>query len=186
MAGKKGSGKKKAKVRATGTKAKAAPVPTAAETAAFLGAKMTKALTPAQVKSLLKPLPGYTNVLDDAAAQYEEDGSILAVKGVSASALLDVKARQRDLSKREEIAKEVHRSLYEQRMQADDEGIGMLRGIGRRINALAEDHPELLTNWKSVLDFLAEFAPPGKKASTDDGSGGGGDVTTTVAKLSKK
>jgi hypothetical protein len=143
----------------------AAAAPTSKQLADFLGVVITKPLTTAQIQKLLKALPGYVNVLDDAADQYAEDGDLLRVKDVSASALEDLKAKQRDLARREAVAHEVYRSVYEQRLAVDNDAMAMLRSITRRIAALSDDHPELRTNWKNVLDFMAQFSPPGKKPS---------------------
>jgi hypothetical protein len=51
----------------------------------------------------------------------------------------------------------VYRSVYEQRLQAADEGMGMLFKIARRIEAVAEDDPDIRVRWKSLLDFLSKF-----------------------------
>lgn len=168
-----------------GAQAKAAgAAPTAAALAAFLGVRITPRLTTPQVRKLLKPLPGYVNVLDDAADQYEIDADVLAASGVSATALRDIKARQRALAKREAVAEQVYVSVYQQRMQVDDEAIGMLRKITRRIAALAEDHPDLRVDWKNVLDFMAQFSP-GRPGPSDQPDPSGGQPTDDAAAAKK-
>ncbi len=139
--------------------AAAAEVPTAQAFAAMIGAKITPRLATAQVRALVKAPPGYVNVLDDAADQYEIDEGTLRVKDVSADALRALKAAQKLLAKREAVAQEVYRSLYEQRLQLDSQAMKMLQAIGRRIAAMKPDHPELGVDWKSVTDFLAEYHP---------------------------
>lgn len=156
MAAKRPATKKQA-VKKAGDAKKGKAVPSAAAVAAFVGVTLTKRMTPAQIGALLKALPGYVNVLDDAAELYEEDGKVLAIKGVTAAGLLATKAEQKTLVAQEAAAETVYRSIYEQRLVADDRGIDMLRKIARRVGALSEDDPTLIPRWKPVLDFLAQF-----------------------------
>jgi hypothetical protein len=137
------------------------------DVATFLGVGLTKRMKPAEVAALKKALPGYVNVLDDAAEQYDKDAKVLAIKGVSAAELLAIKATQKALAEREAVAEAVYRSIYEQRLAADDRGIDMLRKIARRVGALAEDDPTLPIRWKSVLDFLAQFQGGGRPSTPD-------------------
>jgi hypothetical protein len=58
-------------------------------------------------------------------------------------------------------------SAYHQRLVVDDEAVGMLRIIARRIQSRAEESPELPIRYKAMLDFLAKFGggrKPGKAA----------------------
>jgi hypothetical protein len=139
-------------------RATAAIVPTSKALAALLGVAMSKPLDPKQVARLRRPLPGYTTVLDDAAARLDAE-TVLSVKGVTPDGLLGAKASREDLAAREGVAYAVYRSIYEQRMEVDDQAIEMLQKLVRRIEALTEDDPELPVRWKPILDFMAQFRP---------------------------
>lgn len=79
--------------------------------------------------------------------------------------LLAAQARLKELSAREGVVEAVHRSIYEQRLQADDQAMGMLLKVARRIDTASEDDPDVRVRWKSVLDFLSKFRR-GPSAST--------------------
>ena len=57
----------------------------------------------------------------------------------------------------EGVAETLYRSIYEQRLQTDDQAIGMLQKIARRVDALTEDDPGLPDRWRFLMDFLGEF-----------------------------
>lgn len=144
--------------------------------AAALGVTLTAPMKTAQVQSLRKATPGYVNVLDDAAAQLGKDAGALALKDITPAALLATKAEQKRLAAREDVAQVVYRSIYEQRLALDDRGMKMLDKIARRVNAMAEDDPELLARWQFLTDYLAEFRPgrgPGGAAGAGAAGAGG-------------
>jgi hypothetical protein len=148
-------------------------VPTSKDLAAALGVSLTKPLDAKQVARLRKALPGYTNVLDDAAARLGAETE-LSVKGVTPDGLLRAKASREDLEAREAVAYAVYRPIYEQRLQVDDQAIEMLQKRVRRVDALTEDDAELPSRWKPILDFMAQFrpGPKGKPAPAPAANGG--------------
>ncbi|HEX2572571.1 MAG TPA: hypothetical protein VH877_23690 [Polyangia bacterium] len=125
--------------------------------AQMLGVQLTRRLKTDQVRRLRKGLPGYVGMLDDAARQLQEDADVLGLKDVTPETLLATQEEQKYLSAREATAEMVYRAIYEQRLQVDDRGMGMLLQIARRVNALAEEDPNLPARWKFLRDFLGGF-----------------------------
>ncbi len=136
---------------------KGAKLPTPKEVAAFVGLTLKPHLTPPQIQKLRRGLPGYVNILDDVADLIEEDAIDLNLKEVTPAGLLDAQARQKEMSAREAVLEAAYVSAYHQRMLIDDEAIGMLRIIARRIQSRAEENPDLLVRYKAMLDYLATF-----------------------------
>jgi hypothetical protein len=137
------------------------------EVAALLNVPFTKPLTPAQISRLRKALPGYVGTLDDSAKQLEEDLEVLGLKDVSPERLLEVHAAVTDLMAKEAVAEAVYTSIYHQRMLLDDEGMGMLLKVARRINAVSEDDPALTARWRTLLNFLGGFRKGGRRPKGD-------------------
>jgi hypothetical protein len=135
--------------------------------AAIFGVTIQKKLTTKQVQRLRRPLPGYVNMLDDAADKLEADADLIKVKGVSPEALRQAKTDQTFLADREAIAEALHRSIYEQRMIVDDHAVEMLQKIARRIEAESEDNPSLPLRWKALLAYLASFRGGGRPAKSE-------------------
>ena len=72
------------------------------------------------------------------------------------------------LAAREAVLEAAYMSSYHQRLVVDDEAVGMLRAIARRVQSRAEENPELPIRYKAMLDFLASFQggrKPGSKAA---------------------
>lgn len=163
-----------AKAAASKPKASASKLVSSKDLAGQLGVQLTRRLDTPAVRKLRKALPGYVNMLDDVAALLEDDADLLNLRDVQPAALLDVQARQKYLAAREGVAEAVYRSIYEQRLQADDEAMGMLLKVARRVDAVSEDDPDILVRWKSLLDFLAKFrrgpsaAPPAEEPATGE------------------
>ena len=114
------------------------------------------------------PLEGRVSILDDIAELLEEDAAELNLKDVTPAALLDAQARQKALAAREAVLEAAYMSSYHQRLVVDDEAVGMLRAIARRVQSRAEENPELPIRYKAMLDFLASFQggrKPGSKAA---------------------
>ena len=143
-------------------KPKKAAVPKPEALAAQLGVKLTKELTGKQAQSLRKGLPGFASQLDNAAEALE--ASKLPVKDITPDSLRDVQTRRSELLAREQVLYRVWRSVYHQRLVADDEAMGMLQKLVRRVEALSEDDPSLEDDWKVILDFFKTFH---RKAATD-------------------
>jgi hypothetical protein len=98
-------------------------------------------------------------LLDDVAKQLRSDSATLNIKDVTPEALLAVQEEQKQLAGCEVIAETVYRSIYEQRLMADDRAMAMLLKVARRVEALTEDDANLPARWKFLREFLAEFRP---------------------------
>ena len=146
-------------------KAEACKVPTPNELAASFGVTLDPPLKPAQIQRFRRALPGYVGLLDDVAELLREDADNFEVAGVTPETLLEAQAQQKFLAAREGVVQAVHRSIYEQRLQADDVGMKMLEKVARRISALKEDDPTLTVRYKILLDFLGTFRNGGAKAA---------------------
>jgi hypothetical protein len=139
------------------------------ELAAVVGVELTKRLDPTTIRRLRKALPGYVSMLDDVAGLLHDDAALLNLPDVTPEALLTAQGRQKYLAAREGVVETVHRSIYEQRLQADHEAMGMLLKIARRIDAVAEDDPDVRIRWKSLLDFLSKFRRGAESAAPGAG-----------------
>lgn len=120
------------------------------------------ALPSVKIQRMRRALPGYVNLLDDVAELVAEDQSELKLEEGTAATLLDLQRRQKDLSAREAVLQAAYISAYHQRLGVDDEGMGMLQQIARRIQSRAEENPDLLLRYKSLLDFLGTFRGGGR------------------------
>ena len=146
----------------------AAKVPGSKQVAEFVGLTLKPTLKAAQIQRLKRALPGYVSLLDDVAELIADDGDELRLKDVTPAALLDAQARQKELSAREAVLYGAYLSAYHQRLMVDDEAIGMLRAIARRVQSRAEENPDLPIRYKAMLDFLASFAGGPKAAKTEE------------------
>jgi hypothetical protein len=129
------------------------------------GVTLSAPLKPHEVSRLKKPAPSYVSVVDDAARRLAKDKNRLHLTTVTPQQLIELHARRTDMAARETAAYRVYRSAYEQRMQVDDEALGKLLLIERRMNTMAEEDPSLLDDWKFMTDFLAEFRRKGGSAT---------------------
>lgn len=157
------------------TSTAARKIPAAREVAEFVGLTLKPALTSVKIQRLRRALPGYVNMLDDIAELLNEDVDELNLKEVTPAALLDAQARQKDLASREAVLEAAYMSAYHQRLTVDDEAVGMLRAIARRIQSRAEESPDLPIRYKAMLDFLAKFGggrKPGKSVAAEPAVGG--------------
>lgn len=165
----------KTKPAAKAAKAAEPKVPTAKAVAEFVGITLKPALTSVKIQRLRRALPGYASILDDIAELLEEDAADLNLKDVTPAALLDAQARQKDLAAREAVLEAAYLSSYHQRLVVDDEAMGMLRAIARRVQSRAEESPELPIRYKAMFDFLAKFGGgrrPAKAAETEPAEAG--------------
>jgi hypothetical protein len=132
---------------------------TASALATMLGVKLTAPLSTVQTRRLLKALPGYVGLLDDAAAQLDADASLLNLKGVTGAALLALKTQQKFLAARESVSELVYRSIYEQRLGTDSDAMTALYAINKRVLAMKSEDPDLAARWAFLADFLRNFHP---------------------------
>jgi hypothetical protein len=166
--------KKKAPAKPA-TKAAAKPAKserTPADLAAFLGVKLHKPLDPVVMKHFRRGLPGYIQMLDDVAAGLDSEAVDLALTDVTSAALRDAKAKLLHLHAVEDVAQAVYRSVYEERLQEDNDAIGMMQKVHRRIGSYSEDHPEILARWKFLRDFMARFHSGGRKTQAAEPADG--------------
>lgn len=132
------------------------------ELAGALGITLKPPLTPKQVRRLRKPLPGYAATLHDTAEQVATDGPALGLPEGTAEELTDMQRRYKELRANETLLETVYRSVYYQRLLLDDEAMGTLLRIARRVQSRAEENPQLPLRWSTLLDFLGAFREGGR------------------------
>jgi hypothetical protein len=178
------------KLKAAGSRKKTADkapaanaAPSAPALAKELGVTLTKPVTPRQIASYRKGLPGYAGLLDNVADLLEAETDF-SVKGVTPKDLLDTQAERAFLATREAVLYRVYRSVYEQRLAIDDRGMKMIEKLARKVEEASDDDGELVDRWSLLTDFLKTFRKGGKKAEApaplpdpppDDGA-----ITTTA------
>lgn len=151
-----------ATIRATAASTAPVNVPGPQAVADFMGLTHKPALPAVKIQRMRRALPGYVNLLDDVAELVAEDHGELKLEEGMAATLLDLQRRQKDLSAREAVLQAAYVSAYHQRLSVDDEGMGMLQQIARRIQSRAEENPDLLLRYKSLIDFLGTFRGGGR------------------------
>lgn len=148
--------------------AKAAKGPafkTPRELADALGVELKPPLKANEVQRLRKPLPGYAATLNDAAEMIEQDSEALGFNEGEAEQLLDMQQRYKVLRTNETVLETVYLSVYYQRQQLDDQAMGLLQRIARRVLSRAEEDPQLPLRWSILLDFLGAFRKGGRPAT---------------------
>ena len=120
---------------------------------------LTEPLSGKEIQRLVKPLPGYTNVLDNVAELLREDGGTLNLREVAPAAVLEVQRQQASLANKEAVAYAVYLSIYQQRQQLDDQGMQILFKVNRRVESREEEDPDLYLRWKFLRDYLRAFHP---------------------------
>lgn len=148
--------------------------PTAAEVSRSLGVELAPVLSSTQVKRLRRALPGYAAQLDEAVALLAGDADALNVPGQLGEQLAAMRGRHRMLAQAEATLSTAYMSAYHQRLGLDHEAMGLLLMLARRVKSRAEENPELMVRWKTLLDFLGTFRQGGRSASgVDDPEGEG-------------
>lgn len=132
------------------------------ELAAALGVTLKPPLKPNQVRRLRKPLPGYAATLNDTAELVATDGAALGLPEGEAEELFDMQRRYKALRTNETVLETVYLSVYYQRLLLDDEAMGALQRIARRVQSRAEEDPQLPLRWSTLLDFLGAFRKNGR------------------------
>jgi hypothetical protein len=130
-----------------------------------LGVVLTPPLKPSEVQRLRKPLPGYAASLDDVADLLARDAEALGFRDLTPDRLLDLQRRHAELRRNEVLLETVHQSVYYQRLRLDDEAMGLLQRIARRVRSRAEEDPQMPLRWRTLLDFLGAFRKGGRTAS---------------------
>ncbi len=137
-------------------------ISTPGQLADALGVALAPPLKASEVQRLRKALPGYAALLDDAAELLTRDSAVLGFHDVDPRELVDLQRRYRKLRAAETMLETVHQSVYHQRLQIDDQAMGLLQRIVRRVQSRAEEDPQLPRRWGVVLDFMLAFRKGGR------------------------
>jgi hypothetical protein len=143
----------------------APPPRTPGELAGSLGVELKPPLKTNQVVRLRRALPGYVNALDNTAELLEQDGAVLGFDEATPARLVDMQRRYKKLRTAETLLETVHQSVYHQRLQLDDEAMGLLQSIVRRVQSRAEEDPQMPLRWGALLDFMGAFRKGGGRAA---------------------
>jgi hypothetical protein len=130
-----------------------------------LGVTLQPLPKPNEVQRLRKPLPGYAASLDDVADLLEHDADALGFRDLTPDHLLDLQRRHAALRRNEVLLETVYQSVYYQRLRLDDEAMGLLQRIARRVQSRAEEDPQMPLRWGTLLDFLGAFRKGGRTAA---------------------
>lgn len=139
------------------TKTTTATLPTASELAGQLGITLEPTLKANEVHRLRKALPGYAGLLDDVAELLAHDAGGLNFAEASPEHLLELQRKHKELRAREAVLESVYGSVFHQRLRIDDEAMGLLQKLARRVHSRAEEDPHLVARWQLLLDFLGTF-----------------------------
>ncbi len=129
------------------------------EVCKLLKMELTDPLTTGEVHAMRKALPGYAPHLAASAPKLEKEKLLPKLLDFGPADLMAVHDEQTRMSELESVTKAVYDAAYYQRLQLDDQGMGMLQKIVRKIDALSDDDPRILERWKSLLDFFHKFRP---------------------------
>ncbi|HEU4406361.1 MAG TPA: hypothetical protein VFS43_13935, partial [Polyangiaceae bacterium] len=135
---------------------------TPGQLAGALGVELKPPLKPTEVQRLRKALPGYASTLDDTAELLTRDGAALGFDDVDPQELVDLQRRYKQVRTAETLLETVHQSVYHQRLQLDDQAMGRLQRIVRRVQSRAEEDPQLPLRWGVLLDFMGAFRKGGR------------------------
>ncbi|HEU4412011.1 MAG TPA: hypothetical protein VFS43_42615 [Polyangiaceae bacterium] len=139
--------------------------------AAALGVELCPSPKPNEVRRLRMALPGYAALLDDIAELLARDGEALGVRDVDPDGLIAMQRRYRRLRALEVVLEAVYLSVYYQRLRLDDEAMGLLQRLVRRVRSRAEEDPELPRRWRVLLDFMGAFRKGGRPGGSAAPSG---------------
>jgi hypothetical protein len=155
----------KAAARSATKQPRAPAFNTPGELAAAFDVKLKPSLKPKEILRLRKALPGYSSSLDDTARRLTHDREALGFDEADSEKLLDLQERHEKLRRAETVLETVHLSVYHQRLQIDDEAMGLLQRIVRRVQSRAEEDPQLPLRWGALLDFMGAFRKGGGRAA---------------------
>lgn len=125
-----------------------------------------------EAQALLKSLPGYQAVADDAARFVAKHDAVLRLGDDVYAGLQDGLADVLRLEPVELLLEKLRLSVYHQRLQATDRCMEALYDTTRRIRDFAEAYPEIAEEGQFLLDFMKAFKP-GRKEEEKKAAGGG-------------
>jgi hypothetical protein len=119
---------------------------------------------------------GFGDVADKTVAAWTEIASQLAMPGLSLQVLTDAIAAREELLPIEAKLEPYYRRAYDNRREADSDGVGMLLKLARTVKGAGD--PALTSRFQFLIDWIAaHHAGPkggGGGGGTGGGTGGGG------------
>nr|VFJ63437.1 MAG: hypothetical protein BECKDK2373C_GA0170839_110716 [Candidatus Kentron sp. DK] len=131
--------------------------------AKLLNVQYKTPISPTQVRSLRKALPGYQGIGNDAVRLLRKDESALKLDDALFTELQEALINVERLEPAEQILEKLYLSVYQQRLQATDTCMGNMYEIARRIRDFAEAEPDIAREGHFLIDFMKAFRPGNRK-----------------------
>jgi hypothetical protein len=123
-----------------------------------LGVTYDKDIAEKGAKGLLRELPGYTAIADDAAELLSKHGKTLKLEA-GKKELEEALALVKKLSPIESQLEKLYQSIYYQRLNATHEVMQILFDSSRRIREFSNAYPEIAEEAGFLLNFMKTFRP---------------------------
>nr|VFJ45285.1 MAG: hypothetical protein BECKDK2373B_GA0170837_101018 [Candidatus Kentron sp. DK] len=136
--------------------------------AKLLNVQYVTPISPTQVRSLHKALPGYQAIGDDAVRVLQGDAPALKLDDALFQDLKQVLSDVERLEPAEQLLEKLYLSVYHQRLQATDRAMGDMYLIARRVRDFAEAEPEISRKAHFLTDFMKAFRPGRKKKKGEE------------------
>ena len=141
-------------------------LPTLEELTAFLGLSTKTQQLPS--KNLLRELPGYQNVVDNALALYQKHKGDLRLPEEVGKLLEEGMQDVEHLEARERLLKQLYEATYAQRLEATSRCMDGLYQLTRRIREFSSAFPEIFQEAEPILKFMKTFRPGRKQKEKND------------------
>lgn len=141
--------------------------PEVAEILKFAGMQATRPLATDELQRLLKAPSDVFAIADNAAAQFEKDAGLLALRDFPAEQLKALAERALYLRVRPQHLQEAATIAQHQQLVATSDLQDALLRIRRRVVSLLDEWPELRGRWQFLLDYFERMYPgPGPGAGS--------------------
>jgi hypothetical protein len=141
--------------------------PEVAEILKFAGMQATRPLATDELQRLLKAPSDVFAIADNAAAQFEKDAGLLALRDFPAEQLKALAERALYLRVRPQHLQEAATIAQHQQLVATSDLQDALLRIRRRVVSLLDEWPELRSRWQFLLDYFERMYPgPGPGAGS--------------------
>lgn len=143
--------------------------PEVAEILKFTGLQPTRPLATDELQRLLKAPSDVFAIADNAAAQFEKDVGLLALRDFPAEQLKALVERAMYLRVRPQHLQEAATIAQHQALVATSDLQDALLRIRRRVISLLDEWPELRSRWQFLLDYFERMYPgPGASGAGAD------------------
>lgn len=133
--------------------------PEVAEILKFAGMQATRPLATDELQRLLKAPSDVFAIADNAAAQFEKDVGLLALRDFPAEQLKALVERALYLRVRPQHLQEAATIAQHQQLVATSDLQDALLRIRRRVLSLLDEWPELRSRWQFLLDYFERMYP---------------------------